>query len=122
MNASRRTLPEQSIEAVYNEAFLRAYRVTRASYGYFGIFRITGNEVEMLELLTNEVLNREILDDHLAVSTAVMNAYVYSTINRVSSPHNLLVVHKSGEEEQHISKRPQCGAENSETDRPFELA
>jgi hypothetical protein len=71
MNACRRTLPEQSLEEVYNEAFLRAFRVTRASYGYFGIFTIAGTEIEMLELLTNEVLHREILDDHLAISTAV---------------------------------------------------
>jgi hypothetical protein len=82
MNACRRTLPEQSLEPVYNEAFLRAFRVTRASYGYFGIFSIAGTEIEMLELLTNEVLHREILDDHLAISTAVMtnrNMYLVST-------------------------------------------
>lgn len=72
MNACKRTIPERAQEAVYNEAFQRAFRVTRASYGYFGVFNTAGTELEMLELLTMEVLQREIIDEHIAVAAAVI--------------------------------------------------
>jgi len=71
MNACKRSQPEPQSDEVYNEAFLSAYRVTRASYGYFGVFSRFGTESEMLEQLTYAVLNREILDDHIAVTSTV---------------------------------------------------
>ena len=127
MNACRRTIPEQSLEPVYNEAFLRAFRVTRASYGYFGIFSIAGTEIEMLELLTNEVLHREIIDDHLAISTAVRayrNMYLRSQHTQLTmNYYNILIDFlQSRKEEKHVPKRSPGRAENSETNRPLELA
>lgn len=50
-----------------SHAFLIAYRNTRASYGYFGKWRETGNEKELLEILLKNILKRELVDDSAIV-------------------------------------------------------
>mmetsp|Transcript_19565 Transcript_19565/g.27947 ORF Transcript_19565/g.27947 Transcript_19565/m.27947 type:complete len:649 (-) Transcript_19565:435-2381(-) len=95
MNACKRSQPEPQSDEVYSEAFRCAYRVTRASYGYFGVFSIIGTESEMLEQLTYAVLNREILDDHIAVTSTNqtspvkkknVSTQVRSTVHKIVKP------------------------------------
>ncbi len=66
VNACKKAKPDVQRDSVYVEAFSSAYRVTRAAYGYFGVFTVIGSECEMLEFLSNQILAREMIDQYIA--------------------------------------------------------
>ena len=65
MNACKKAKPEPLKEAIYTSTFRTAFSATKAAYGYYGVCYIFGSEVEMLEHLTKQILNREILDEYI---------------------------------------------------------
>eukprot|EP01038_Epipyxis_sp_PR26KG_P009412 gene9412-12676_t len=68
-NVCRKVKSEPLRDSVLSDAFKSAFRATRASYGYFGVFTICGTECDMLESLITDILNREMLDQFIYEKT-----------------------------------------------------
>lgn len=60
-NACRKADPPTNPDELIATAFEGAYKAVRWNYGFYGWYRITGTEAEMLGGLTTDILNRELL-------------------------------------------------------------
>lgn len=88
MNACKKSKAGPIKDTVMLDAFRAAYRSTRTSYGYFGVFHLAGTECDMLEYLTNQILSREVLDNFL-VEQASSSSRSSTVATRKSTAKNL---------------------------------